>query len=503
MGHVDHGKTTILDKLRETAIWSTEVAGITQHISWSLFNYKGKDITFIDTPGHQAFQIMRQIGGKIADIVLLIIAADDGVQPQTVEAINIIKDHNVDFIVVINKIDLPGANPDKVKQQLSEHEILVEGWGGNVPIVEVSGKTGQGLDVLMETITVLAEMKELKCSNENYGVGVVLDSWIDKSLGKCIDLLIIKGVIKRGFSIKGSDKKEINRIGVIFDNQCKMIKEVEEGYGARIIGLENSPETGSIIVGVENPKDIEKTSTIINELPYKKCQLTCLIDNDQSDEPIDSFEQLFTEDNRIVIPLIIKADTQGVLDAIFLEIKKLSKEYPDVNISIIHSGIGPILMRDLEIARTANDVKIIAFNSKPESQAQKKAKELGLTIRQYDLIYTMIDELQKYIVKTIQPEFVKESLGKALVKQVFVLSDGSIVAGSIVTEGKITKGNDLEIMRGEEIISTTKVDSLRIMKERVTTVSKGTECGVAIAEKIDIKEGDIISAFKIVKSTNL
>ncbi|HOU75779.1 MAG TPA: translation initiation factor IF-2 [Candidatus Dojkabacteria bacterium] len=503
MGHVDHGKTTILDKLRETSVWSTEVAGITQHISWSLFNYKGKDITFIDTPGHQAFQIMRQIGGKIADIVLLIIAADDGLQPQTVEAINIIKDHNVDFIVVVNKIDLPGANPDRIKQQLSEYEILVEGWGGNVPIVEVSGKTGQGLDTLMETIAVLAEMKELKYSNEDYGVGVVLDSWVSKSLGKCIDLLVIKGTIKRGFSIKGSDKKEIDRIGVIFDNQSKMVKEVGEGYGARIIGLENSPETGSIIVGVENPKDIEKTSTIINELPYKKCQLTCLIDNDEAQGPLESFEQLFTEDNRIVIPLIVKADTQGVLDAIFFEIKKLGKEYPDVNISIIHSGVGPILMRDLDIARTANDIKIIAFNTNTEPQTQKKAKELGLTIKQYDLIYTMIEDLQKYITKTIQPEFVKESLGKATVKQVFVLSDGSIVAGSIVTEGKITKGNDLDIMRGEEVISTTKVDSLRIMKEKVTTVSKGSECGIAITEKVDIKEGDIISAFKVIKSTNL
>lgn len=446
---------------------------------------------------------MRQIGGKIADIVLLIIAADDGIQPQTIEAINIIKEHNVDFIVVINKIDLPGANPDKIKQQLSEHEILVEGWGGNVPIVEVSGKTGQGLDTLMETISVLAEMKELKASSENYGVGVVLDSWVDKSLGKCIDLLVVKGSFRRGLTLNSGDTKDTDRVGVMFDSQNKAVKEVSEGYGARVIGLENSPETGSILVGVENPKEIVKASQIINELPYKKCQLTCLVDTSTEEVELESFEQMFVEDNRQVIPLIIKADTQGVLDAIFHEISKLEKEYPDVKISVIHSGVGPILMRDLDIARTAADVKIIAFNTKAEGQAQKKAKELGLTIKQYDLIYTMIDELQKYIIKTIQPEFVKEVVGKATVKQVFVLSDGSIVAGSIVTEGKLTKGNEIEIIRDDESILQTKIDGLRIMKDKVTTVSKGKECGIAIAEKIEIKEGDTISAFKIVKSTNL
>ena len=212
---------------------------------------------------------------------------------------------------------------------------------------------------------------------------------------------------------------------------------------------------------------------------------------------------MFVEDNRQIIPLIIKADTQGVLDAIFHEISKLEKEYPDVKISVIHSGVGPVLMRDLDIARTAPDVKIIAFNTKAEGQAQKKAKELGLTIKQYDLIYTMIDELQKYIIKTIQPEFVKEVVGKATVKQIFVLSDGSIVAGSMVTDGKLTKGNDIEIIRDDESIVQTKISELRIMKDKVTTVSKGSECGVAIAEKIEIKEGDTISAFKIVKSTNL
>ncbi|MBN1374154.1 GTP-binding protein [Candidatus Dojkabacteria bacterium] len=495
LGHVDHGKTTLLDALRKTAIWDSEAGGITQHISWSTLNYNNKQITFIDTPGHQAFSIMREIGGKTADVILLIVAADAGVQPQTKEAIEILKAAQTETIVVITKIDLEGANADKVKQQLSEEGILVEGWGGKTPIVEVSAKTGQGLTDLLEMIILIAELKELTTTQSEYGLAVILDAWVDKSMGKCLDAIIIKGSFKKRFFISSPQGTE--RAGVLFDQSEKLVNEVSEGNGVRIISLSNIHSAGKLLYCAETEKGIVAAKEFFKNTSYQECELTC---NQPTEEVVaESLEELFTEETRIPLNLILKADTPAVLDAVRKELDNLQKTTPDVEFKLHRSEVGPITIADVENARASKNSLIVGFNVPVEKLAEKKAKEVDVSIKTYAIIYRMIDDIKERITLLTKPTEQKDILGKANVKQVFILTEGDKVAGSIVTEGKITKGARVEILRKGEVIGESTIQSLRILKEKVDVVNKGFECGIIFKDTLEVLEGDEVVTFRIKK----
>lgn len=496
LGHVDHGKTTLLDAIRKTQVQLGEEGGITQHISWSLVNHKGKDITFIDTPGHKSFSIMREVGGKIADIALLIVAADDGVQQQTVEAIDILKASGCEMIVVITKIDTEGAKPDKVRQQLSEHEILVEGWGGKVPVLEVSAKEGKGIEELLETITLVADLKELKQDDSEYGLGVVLDSWVDESLGKCIDVIVVKGQFNRKDAI--CTEVGVNTVGLMFNEQKKMQNTVTEGYGVRITGLKDIHETTSLVFCANSEKEIEAAKKYYENYVFRGCEVTCDIDATQ--KKTETLEDLFGEDTRIKLNLVLKADTQGVLDAVVREIKNLAEENSEICINIIQSGIGAVSLNDVEMAFSSKGSDVLAFNTKVDKLAVHKAKELGVEIKTYTLIYSLLDDLKKMVDTALKPEQSKEKTGVVKIKQVFTLSNKSIVAGGTVTEGKITRGSVCDIVRGGEVIFTTSVKSIRMYKDIVDSVSKGSECGIVFADNLDVQEGDEVVCVKVTKT---
>lgn len=495
LGHVDHGKTTLLDSIRKTSIWETEEGGVTQHISWSVVTKETKDITFIDTPGHEAFSIMREVGGKIADIALLIIASDDGVQPQTKEAIQILKNAGTEIIVVITKMDLPGADPQKIRQQLSENQIFVEGWGGNTPIVEISAKTGKGIDELLEMILLVAELKQLKSDNSGNTLGIVLDNWVDSSRGKCADLIIVRGCLNKGDYI--STGGEVERVGILFDNHGKQVDMVNEGYGVRLMSLKNIHETGKLVYISKEQKNIPNVIKYFNDYAYEGCVLTCGIRKDE--KKIENIEDLFITNDKKIIEFFVKADTQAVLDAIVSEIKQTSYEFDEIRTMVMSNGVGNIVSRDVELAFSSNIKQIFGFNVKVDNIAQKKAKELGIEIKVYKIIYDIILDIKEVLKSVSKPLEQEEVIGRATVKQVFTLSDNSVIAGCIVIEGKLIKGTKIKVIRAGQEININKIDSLRMLKDKVNSVNQGSECGVGLSDKFEIKEGDEIINIKNIK----
>jgi translation initiation factor IF-2 len=497
LGHVDHGKTTILDYIRNAHVQSGEVGGITQKISAFTIDVKGKKITFVDTPGHEAFDLMRTRGGSIADIVLLVVAANDGVKPQTEESIEIIKNSKAKPIVVINKIDLPNLDIEKVKREINDKGILLEGLGGNTPVVLVSGKTGKGIDLLLETITLVAEVEGLENRGELpegvFAKGFVLESIKDKSRGNVSTIVVTNGRLSVGdwIGYTNNEKTMIEKIKGIITEEGKNLEVLDTGYGGKILGLSVLVALGSEVFAFK-AKD-EKLVKKIFVQAEKEEEL-----KEEEAKPLDIsslFGDFKTEEKK-VLNVIVKASSQGALEAIRKSLGKIEIEGFKVNIA--QDGVGDITMQEVQMAKLTKSI-VLGFETKMEDGVEEFSKKNKVLIRNYDLIYKLIDEVVAAIDLLANPGESEEETGSGEVKQLFTLSNGSSVIGCRVAKGVIKKGCKAYLVRGDDIIGEGRIESLKHMKENIVEATVGVECGVILDTHIDAVLGDTLYCYKIIK----
>ncbi|MBP5204425.1 translation initiation factor IF-2 [bacterium] len=493
LGHVDHGKTTILDKIRESNVQVGEAGGITQKVSVFTVLPKDKDkkITFIDTPGHETFDLMRVRGGNIADIVLLIVAADDGVKPQTKESIDIINNSDAKPIVVINKCDLPNINTDKIKREVVNNGLQLEGYGGNIPVVEVSGKTGQGVYDLLNMILLLAEVEGLREEQElPEGVNgdvFVLESVKDKFKGNVSSVVLTNGSLSKGdwFGYRnGSDSYHIERVKGIISEEGKPLDTLECGCGGKIIGLSNLLDLGTQGFALEN-NDTKLLKTL-----YKEA------DDIVANEDMDFDDFFAVEDNKDdknQLNVIVKSSSEGSLEALVNSLSKLEDDGYTVN--IVSSGVGAVTLQDVEFAKISKAL-ILGFEVTVDKNIQDLAKKNRVLIKTYDIIYKLIEEVSEALSMMSVPQDLEEEIGNAQVRAIFTLSDGSVVLGCKVAEGILKKDCKVYIVRNDEMLGESKIKSIRINKDSVTEVKSGFECGVQLMSKIDVREGDYIYCYK-------
>lgn len=488
MGHVDHGKTTLLDYIRKTNVTAKEAGGITQHIGASVVEHNGKKIVFLDTPGHEAFTSMRARGAQVTDIVILIVAADDGVMPQTVEALNHAKAANVPIVVAINKIDKPNAKPDRVKQQLADLGLIPEEWGGDTIMVEISAKTGLNVDELLEMILLVAEMNELVADYEANPEGVVIEAQLDKGKGPVATVIVQQGTLRRGDILLF--ETTWGRVRAMIDHLGRNIKEVTPSLPAEILGLNDVPQAGERFVRVEDEK--EARDAIDKYLEKKRQQEMQAVKR-------ASLEELFEQMEKGEMPtvrIILKSDVQGTLEAIKSSLQRLSVE--EVGIEIVHEGVGRITESDVMLA-DASDAIIIGFNVRPDGNARKLAEQKGIQIRLYRTIYDVIDDVKAAVEGMLAPKLKEHILGEAEVRVVFKVPKVGQVAGCYVKEGTIRRNAKARIIRDGIVIWEGPLSSLKRFKDDVREVNAGYECGIALAGFQDIKEGDIIEAFEILE----
>ena len=486
MGHVDHGKTSLLDAIRSTNVTAGEAGGITQHIGASEVDINGQKIVFLDTPGHEAFTAMRARGAYVTDIAVLVVAADDGVMPQTIESISHAKAANVPIIVAINKMDKPTANPDRVKTELSEHGILVEDWGGTTIAVPVSAKTGMGITNLLEMILLQAEMLELKANPNRLAQGNVIEARLDKTRGPVATLLVTNGSLSAGSSIVAGTAA--GRIRVMTDWRGNPIRKVGPSRAVEITGLAEVPEAGDEFYAVSD----DKTAREIAERRKEKLRQEVLAKNSSM-----SLEKLFSqleEGETKDLNLIIKADVQGSVGALEQSLEKLQNE--NVRVKVIHSGVGAINESDVTLAETSNAV-IIGFNVRPSSAVQAAADAKEVEIRCYRIIYEIIDDIEAAMKGMLDPEFKEVILGKIEVRTTFKVPNVGVIAGAYVTEGKVSRNAQVRLLRDGVIIHEGVISSLKRFKDDAKEVASGFECGIGIEKYNDIKEGDVIEAFKM------
>jgi len=488
MGHVDHGKTTLLDTLRKTRVAEKEAGGITQTIGAYRVRVNNNDIVFIDTPGHKAFTNLRARGAKVTDIVILVVAANDGVQPQTIEAINHAKAANVPMIVAINKIDLPGANSDKVKEELARHNIIVEDWGGDVVSVEISAKKNININSLLEMISLVAEMQELKAYKNIPARGTVIESRLDPRLGPVATVLIQHGKLKVGqYFICGN---ATGKVKSIVDDTGKFLKEGIAPVPVEIMGFEEVPESGDVFQIVD---DIEKAKKVIE---MRKIKLKERKSEEIQEEKRLSLHNLFKniEQNKIKsFPVIIKTDNFGSGEV--LEKVLLNQSNEKIKIEIIHKGIGNISETDILLASTANAI-IIGFNVKIPQKIISVAKRENVEVKLYSVIYHLIDDIEKALKGEIEPEYIEELIGKVEVLQKFKISKLGVVAGCIVREGKVTNKSLLKVYRGNDLLFEGSIENLKRVKDDVSEVRAGTECGIKVKNFNDIEVGDIFEVYE-------
>ncbi len=486
MGHVDHGKTSLLDAVRETNVIATEAGGITQHIGAYTVNIGEKKIAFLDTPGHEAFTAMRARGAKVTDIAILVVAADDGVMPQTIEAINHAKAANVAIIVAINKIDKPGANPDKVKQELTEYGLLSEDWGGDTVMVPVSAKKKEGIDTLLEMILLVAEMQELKANPNKKGNGTVIEAELDKGKGPVATVLIQDGCLNIGdFFIAGNTYGKVR--GMI-DDKGKRLKKAGPSTPVEIQGLDEVPDAGDLFVVVDD----EKTAKTISEKRKEKQRLTQI----QSKQTV-SLEELFNQiqEGKVKdLNIIVKADVQGSVEAVKQSLARLSND--EVKVRTIHGGVGAITESDVMLASASNAI-IIGFNVRPQPAAVALAERDKVNIRLYRVIYNAIEDVEAAMKGMLEPEYKEVILGHAEVRATFKASSVGTIAGCYVTDGKINRNNDIRIIRDSIVIHEGKLASLKRFKDDAKEVNTNYECGLNIDRFNDIKEGDVIESYTI------
>lgn len=489
MGHVDHGKTTLLDTLRHTRVADGEAGGITQTIGAYKLSYNNSDIIFIDTPGHEAFTNIRARGAKVTDIVVLVVAANDGVQPQTIEAINHAQAAGVPIVVAINKIDIEGANPSKVKEQLTRHDIVVEDWGGDVVCVEISAKQNKNLDSLLEMLLLVAEMLELKAYKNIPARGTIIESHLDPKLGPMGTVLIQHGLLKRGdFFICGNS---VGKVKSLFDDQARVLQQVEVPLPVEIMGFAHVPEAGELFQVTD---DIEKAKKVV--------ELRKLEDKEnRKDEAFTekklSLQNLFQklEENKIkVIPIIMKTDNFSSGEVLEQILSKLSQE--QLKINIIHKGIGHITESDILLASTSGAM-VVGFNVKTPPNVLALAKREKVEIKLYNVIYHLIEEMEKAIKGEIKPVFIENFIGKVEVLQTFKISKVGIIAGCLVQEGKVTQKSKLKVFRKGDLMFEGEIENLKRVKNDVSEVLAGTECGIRVKNFNDIEVGDIIEIYEV------
>ena len=486
MGHVDHGKTSLLDRIRNASVASGEAGGITQHIGAYKVNAGGKDITFLDTPGHEAFTSMRARGASITDIAIIVVAADDGIMPQTVEAINHAKAAEVSIIVAINKMDKPTANPDRVKQELTEHGLVVEEWGGDVICVPVSAKTGEGIDDLLEMVNLSAEVLELKANPDRLAQGTVIEAKLDKGRGPVATMLVQKGTLKQGDIIIAGTS--VGRVRVMRNDRGRTVKEAGPSTPVEIMGLGEVPRAGDSFAVVENEKLarelVEKRKFDAKEEQFKLYQKVTL----------DNLFSQIEEGEMKTLPLIVKADVQGSVEAVRQSLEKLSNE--EVRVRVIHGAVGAISESDVMLASASNAI-IIGFNVRPHPAAAENAKRDGVDVRLYRIIYDAIEEVQTAIKGMLAPKFREVDLARVEVRQVYKITNVGIVAGCYVLSGKVERKCNIRIVRDGIIVGDDKIDGLRRFKDDVKEVAEGYECGISLEKFTDIKEGDIFEAYMV------
>ena len=485
MGHVDHGKTSLLDAIRHTSVTEGESGGITQHIGASVVKINGQKITFLDTPGHEAFTAMRMRGAQSTDIAILVVAADDGVMPQTVEAINHAKAAGIEIIVAINKIDKESANIDRVKQELMEYELVPEDWGGSTIFCPVSAHTGEGIDNLLEMIILTAEILELKANKKRKARGIVIEAQLDKGRGSVATILVQKGTLHVGDYVAIGDVH--GKIRAMFDDKQRRVKDAGPSMPVEILGLNGVPQSGEICMAVDNEKEARTISDAFIARGKEK-----LIADTKSHMSLDDLYNKIQEGNVKELNLIIKADVQGSVEAVKTSLLKLSNE--EVAVKCIHSGVGAINESDVILASASNAI-IIGFNIRPDNQAKDVADREKVDIRLYRVIYNAIEDIESAMKGMLDPIFAEKVTGHAEVRQVFKASGIGTIAGSYVLDGTITRGCKVRISREGEQIFEGALASLKRFKDDVKEVKSGFECGLVMEDFNDIKEGDQIEAY--------
>lgn len=484
MGHVDHGKTSLLDAIRSTNVMASEAGGITQHIGAYQVEIKGQKITFLDTPGHEAFTAMRARGAQVTDVAVLVVAADDGIMPQTVEAINHAKAAKVSIVVAINKIDKEGANPERVKQELTEQGLVVEEWGGETIAVEVSAKARRNIESLLEMILLVAEMKELKANPNRKAVGTVIEAKLDKGKGPVATVLVDKGTLSIGDVIIAGPV--FGKIRAMVDDKSRRVKKVPPGTPVEIQGLSEVPEAGEAFHVVEDEKIARQVATArVNERKAENIKQRTRVNLD------DLFNRI-KEGEVKELNIIIKGDVQGSVEAIRESLCKLTS--PEVRVNPIHGGVGAISENDVMLAAASNAI-ILGFNVRPDTNTKEIAELHGVDVRLYRVIYDAINDVKAAMEGLLDPEFKEVSEGRAEVRQVFKVPKAGTVAGTYVVEGKISRSSQARLVRDGIVIFEGEVDSLRRFKDDVKTVVEGYECGIGLKNYNDVKEGDIIETF--------
>ena len=482
MGHVDHGKTSLLDYIRNEKVADGEAGGITQHVGAYKVDTGESGITFIDTPGHEAFTQMRARGANVTDIVVLVVAADDGVMPQTIEAINHSKAADVPIVVAINKCDLPEANPSMIKAELTKYEVISEDLGGDTPVVEVSALKGDGVDDLLETLALVAEIEELKANYNTNASGYIVESRMEVGRGNVATVIVTRGTLKQGDFLYAG--QAFCRVKSMFDHNNKTVKSVEPGSPIDIIGWDESPTAGDQFVSVKNQKEA-KAKAEENKTKLKE--------HDNSSFSVESrvsdMMKLLQEGELNTVNIILKADTNGSVEAIKDGINKLATD--DVNIQVVHSAVGGIVLSDVDLA-SATDSLIIGFNVRPDSQARNMAQSKGIDVRTYNIIYELLDDISEAVLGQMTIKTEEAIIGMVEVKTTFRAPKVGVVAGSVVSEGRVELDAKARLLRDGVVIYEGTIVSLRRFKDNVEVVNEGLECGIGLSDYKDIKEGDTI-----------
>ena len=489
MGHVDHGKTSLLDCIRNTHVTDREAGGITQHIGAYVVTINGQKITFLDTPGHEAFTAMRMRGANATDIAILVVAADDGVMPQTIEAINHAKAAGVEIIVAINKIDKPSANVERVKQELSEYELIPEDRGGSTIFVPVSAHTGEGIDTLLEMILLTAEVEELKANPKRRARGLVIEAELDKGKGPVATILVQKGTLKVGDSIAAGACS--GKVRAMMDDKGKRVKEAGPSTPVEILGLSDVPNAGEILVATENDKEAKSfAATFVSENKNR------LLEETKAKMSLDDLFSQIQAGNLKELPIIVKADVQGSVEAVKQSLVKLSNE--EVVVKVIHGGVGAITESDVSLASASNAI-IIGFNVRPDATAKTIADQEGVDVRLYKVIYQAIEDVEAAMKGMLDPVYEEKVIGHAEVRQTFKASGVGTIAGGYVLDGIFQRNCKVRITRGEEQIYEGNLASLKRFKDDVKEVKAGYECGLVFEDFNDIQEEDKVEAYIMVE----
>ncbi|MEG9296696.1 translation initiation factor IF-2 [Mangrovibacillus sp. Mu-81] len=484
MGHVDHGKTTLLDSIRDTKVTAGEAGGITQHIGAYQVEVEGKKITFLDTPGHAAFTTMRARGAQVTDIAIIVVAADDGVMPQTVEAINHAKAAEVPIIIAVNKMDKEAANPDRVMQELTEYELVPEAWGGDTIFVPLSALSGEGIDSLLEMIVLVSEVEELKANPERLALGTVIEAQLDKGRGSVATLLVQNGTLKVGDPIVVGNT--FGRVRAMVNDLGRRVKEVGPSTPVEITGLNDVPQAGDRFVVFED----EKTARSVGE--SRASQALQAQRGEKSKVSLETLFEQMKQGEMKDLNLVLKADVQGSVEALAASLLKIEVE--GVKINIIHTGVGAINESDITLASASNAI-VIGFNVRPDVNAKRAADAEGVEIRLHRIIYKVMEEIEAAMKGMLDPEFEEKIIGQAEVRQTFKVSKVGTIAGSYVTEGKISRDSGVRLIRDGVVIFEGELDALKRFKDDAKEVAKGYECGITIKNFNDVKEGDVIEAY--------